>query len=142
MKNYRTLIHAVMQRSGISLDQSLSSIALVIRAVVWQLSSEEAAILKLSLAPELGQLVVEARRGVAAESRPYVHADAGRNGLEIIESVGAALDLPELEAQARICSVLDELRAEVSLWEDVKVLEIIDGMRAVVSQALPRAAVA
>ena len=134
MESYRELIQAVMKRSGISVEASLSTISLVIRAVGPQLSGDELAILKTKLVPELRQLLVS--------SLMAGRLGGAHNGREIIDSVSAALEISDIEAKARILSVLDELRAGISLWDDVAIFELIDHVRADVDQELVHAAVA
>ena len=134
MERYREFAQSVMKRAGIPLDESLASIALVIRAVVGQLPAFEAAVLKMSLVPELQQLVVESR---LTASMAELH-----NGREIVASVGAALEISDVQAKARVLSVLDELRAGVSVWDDVAILEVIDHVRADVDSVPVQAAVA
>ncbi len=134
MERYRDFIHAVMKRTGISPDASLSTIALVIRAVAQQLNPSELVVLKTMLVPELRQLLVE--------SRLFDRSSNGTNGRELIESVSAALEISDAQAKSRILGVLDELRAGVSLWDDVMNLQLLDRVRAAVDQQLLQAAVA
>src|SRR5262249_37082999 len=132
---YRGLAQQLQKRAGLSFDESLVSLSIVIKAIAHGLSREESAIFKLGLPPELKQLVVESR------VRPAL--PTGRhNGRTVVDIVSTTLEIDLSDAKRRIVACVDELRAAMGPWDDVVFAELLDRLRAEVDSVLVQAAVA
>lgn len=133
---YRLLAHNFQKRSGITFDESLSSISVILRAVAGQLSRDEVSVLKANVPPELKQLLAAPR--VPAKLREDPHGQ----GHPIVEQVSLSLEITDVEAKRRVTALLVELKSGVSPWDDSTFLELLDHVYAAVDRVPVQAAVA
>jgi hypothetical protein len=133
MVTYRGLAHTLQKQGALSFDESLSSISVILKAVAHFLTRQEITTLKIYLAPELRQLVVESRA-----PKLVTDADAHQIGTGVIEMVATSLELTTVEAKRRIELLLHELREGVSPWDDVAYPEVLERLsRAIDTVSLP-----
>lgn len=118
---YRSLAQTLQKRRGLTFEQSLSSISVILKAVAHSLTQQEITVLKMHLAPELRQLVVESRTPHLVDN-----SDLLSQGRGIIQMVATSLELTDSEAKQRIEILFQELRAGVSPWDDVAYLNVLD----------------
>lgn len=91
-----------------SFEETLASIAIIVRAVAHELTQEEAVIFRGNVAAELRQLVTA--------SRPSGGHAAGR----ILAHVAEDLEIDHEEAKRRGLLVLEALQSGMGAWDDLR----------------------
>lgn len=120
---YRSLAHHFQTRAGLArFEHALESISAVLKSAAHQLSPQEAAVLRLNVAPELRQVITE--------GRPL----GEHNGRQLVEVVAGLLEISTYEAKRRVLIVLEELRKGISPWDDLGFVDVLLSLQRIVDE--------